>query len=52
MQCMDVNVTKMYTHYKGHLGSNNSCMMDLERQLSAMQHAPRAQAQDEVSILV
>jgi hypothetical protein len=36
---MDQNMTKMYTHYKGHLGSSNMRLIEVERQLSTLRNA-------------
>jgi hypothetical protein len=42
---LDSNMNKMYTHYKGHLGSSNERMIGVEKQISILTSAPRAQAQ-------
>jgi hypothetical protein len=46
VQKMGANMNKLYNHYKGNLGTSNARMIGLERQVSALQHAPRTQAQD------
>jgi chromosome segregation ATPase len=46
VQRMDTNMTKMYKHYKSHLHSSNSRMVNLEQSVSNLQHTPRPQAQD------
>jgi hypothetical protein len=43
VQTMDTN---MYKHYKSHLHSSNSRMVNLEQTVSNLQHSPRPQAQD------
>jgi hypothetical protein len=45
---MDQNMNRMYTHYKGYLGSNNARLADVERQVAAARDGPRPQAQEDV----
>jgi hypothetical protein len=43
---MTQNMNRMYSHYKVHLGTNNARLINVERQVSALQNAPH-QAQGE-----
>jgi hypothetical protein len=40
---MDFNMNKMYKHYKGHLSDSNMWLIDVEKQLSTLNHARRLQ---------
>jgi hypothetical protein len=42
-QRLDNNMTKMYTHYKGHLTSSNARMISLEWGASNLRYAPKPQ---------
>jgi hypothetical protein len=43
---LDTNMNKLYNHYKGHLVTNNERMVGVEKGVSTLSNAPRAQAQD------
>jgi hypothetical protein len=36
---LTTNTTKMYTHYKSHLGINNARLVDIERRMLAVRHS-------------
>jgi hypothetical protein len=43
---MDLSMTKMYNHYKGHLGSSNLRMLEVERQVSVLKNGPNSKAHE------
>jgi hypothetical protein len=45
---MDQNMNRMYTHYKGYMGSNNARLTDVERQVAGARDGPSSQAQEDV----